>query len=208
MSDQNSESVDLDGVEDIELPPAIVKFLRDLEGDQKRLMKKDFPANADAIRKFLALHLVERMAQMTKMFGITLLDMHQLAVSNATQLQRQRKWTAEHLRKLGVEVSDGEAFAGIGTEQIDAFGQALYALGSHLQAKYPNDKEVEQRFNTLAQRFSELVETLMGDQSVDDGDGEEEDEEASDDDSDGSDAAEDSEASEADSASPTDGSES
>lgn len=165
---------------EIELPPALVQFVGMLRADSKKLLKDKSFANADQLRKFISLNLIERLIQSVEMLGTTMYDLHQLAVSNATQLQRQRRWTAKHLRKLGAEVSDGEAFSGVGTEQIDACGQALYALGSHLQAKYAGDKELEAKFNAFVFTYNQLLEALMGDQSTEDDadeDDEEEDEE-------------------------------
>jgi hypothetical protein len=176
MSEETqSESADMDM--EVELPPVLVQFLNAVRADQKRLLKDKSFANADQLRKFVSLNLMERFIQAVEMLGTTALDLQQLGVSNATQLQRMRRWTAKHLRKLGAEVSDGEAFAGIGTEQVDALGQAFYALGSHLQVKYPNDKDTEARFNDARTAYNQLVEALMGDQSEEDDDEEDEEEE-------------------------------
>jgi hypothetical protein len=175
MSEENhSESADMDM--EIELPPVLVQFLGQIRIEQKKLLKDKTFANPDQLRKFISMTLMERLVQAVEMLGTTAYDLHQLGVSNATQLQRMRRWTAKHLRKLGAEVSDGDAFAGAGTEQIDACGQALYALGSHLQAKYPTDKEAEARYNAVMNSFNQLIEALMGDQSVDDADEPEADE--------------------------------
>ena len=174
-----SEETHSESVEEmeVELPPALVQFINLIQTDQKKLLKDKNFANPDQLRKFIALNLMERFVQTIEMLGTTMYDLHQLGVSNATQLQRQRQWTAKHLRKLGAEVSDGEAFANIGTDQINALGQALYALASHLKAKYPEDKETEAKFNAMAMAFNQLVEALMGDQSTEDDEIEEEEEE-------------------------------
>jgi hypothetical protein len=175
MSEETqSESADMEM--EIELPPALVQFLNMLQADQKKLLKDKSFSNPDQLRKFISLTLMERFVQAVEMLGTTMYDLHTLAVSNATQLQRQRQWTAKHLRKLGAEVSDGEAFAAVGTDQVNALGQALYALGSHLGTKYPSDKDTEAKFNEMALAYNQLVAALMGDQSVEDDDDEDEDE--------------------------------
>jgi hypothetical protein len=181
-----SEETHSESVEEmeVELPPALVQFINLIQTDQKKLLKDKNFANPDQLRKFIALNLMERFVQTIEMLGTTMYDLHQLGVSNATQLQRQRQWTAKHLRKLGAEVSDGEAFANIGTDQINALGQALYALASHLKAKYPEDKETEAKFNAMAMAFNQLVEALMGDQSTEDDEIEEEEEEEEEEESD------------------------
>lgn len=163
------------GEMEIELPPALEQFLAVIRGEQKHLLKTAAFANGDQLRKFLALTVMERLAQSIEMLGTTMYDLHSLGVSNARQLQLQRQWTAKHLRKLGAEVSDGEPFGGQGTEKIDALGQALYGLGTYLQAKHGGDKEMEARFNGAMHAFNQLVESLMGDQSADEED-EDEDE--------------------------------
>jgi hypothetical protein len=173
MSEESGESVE---EMEIELPPALVQFIRMIQTDQKKLLKDKSYANADQLRKFVSLNLMERFVQVIEMLGTTMFDLHQLSVSNATQLQRQRKWTAKHLRKLGADVSDGEAFANVGTDQINALGQALYALASHLKANYPTDQETEAKFNAMAMAYNQLVEALMGDQSAADDEDEDEDE--------------------------------
>jgi len=166
--EESEQGASADMEMEIELPPALVHFIRLLQTDQKKLLKEKSFANADQLRKFVALNLMERFIQTIEMLGTTMYDLHQLGVSNATQLQRQRQWTAKHLRKLGAEVSDGEAFANIGTEQINALGQALYALASHLKAKYPTDQETAAKFDAMALAYNQLVEALMGDQSTED----------------------------------------
>jgi hypothetical protein len=177
MSDEETQSEPADMEMEIELPPVLVQFLNTVRADQKKLLKDKTFANPDQLRKFISLNLMERFVQAVEMLGTTAYDIHQLSISNATQLQRMRRWTAKHLRKLGAEVSDGEAFAGVGTEQIDALGQAMYALGTHLQTKYPGDKDTEVRFNTFVLAYNQLIETLMGDQGVDDEDDDEDEEE-------------------------------
>ncbi len=158
------------GEMEIELPPALDQFLAIIRGEQKHLLKEKAFANGDQLRKFLALTVMERLAQSIEMLGTTMYDLHSLGVSNARQLQIQREWTAKHLRKLGAEVSDGEPFGGQGTEKIDALGQALYGLGTYLQSKHGGDKEMEARFNGVMHAFNQLVESLMGDQSAEDED--------------------------------------
>ena len=173
---------------EIELPPALVQFIRMIQADQKKLIKDKNFANPDQLRKFVSLNLMERFVQIIEMLGTTMYDLHQLGVSNATQLQRQRRWMAKHLRKLGADVSDGEAFAGGGQEQIDALGQAIYALASCFQAKLPGDKEVEAKFNAMALSYNKLVEALMGDQSAEDDEDEDEGDEDDEEDDDESEA--------------------
>jgi len=187
---------------EIELPPILVQFLNELKSDQKKLLKeRQYGASADQLRKYVGLTLMPRVIQMVEMLGVTALDTHQMGVSNANQLMRMRRWTAEHLRKLGVEVNDGEPFPGIGTKELDDFGQNFYALGTRLNAlglllaqKLPNDPEAEAAFNacvTAQQRcaasYRVLVEAVMGDQSVP---GEDEPEEEEEETSEGDEAAE------------------
>lgn len=163
---------------EIELPPALAKLLDMIRADQKKLLKDKAFGDPHQLRQWVALTLMERFSQIVEMLGVTMLDTHQLAVSNATQLQRQRQWVAKHLRSLGAEVSDGEPFGGVGTEQIDAFGQALYALGTYLQATYPNDKNAQVKYNAVADAFNRLIEQLMGDQSVEEDEDDADDEAA------------------------------
>jgi len=167
MSDEETSESEMEL--EIELPPALVQLVAMVRDEQMKLRKDKAFDNPVHLRKFVALNLMERVVQIVEMLGTTMYDTHQLALSNAMQLQRMRKWTGKHLRKLGADVSDGDPFGGADVQgQINAFGQAFYALGSHLQAKYPNDKDTEITFNNLAMSFNNLVAALMGDQSVED----------------------------------------
>src|SRR5262249_16480450 len=129
-----SEETSGNGMEmEVELPPALVQFLNMLKDDQTRLRKDKAFDQAPQLKKFVALTLVERFIQLTEMLGTTMFDTHQLAISNALQLQKQRRWAAKHLRKLGAEVSDGDTLNDEDLKRaIDDFGQAFYALGSFL----------------------------------------------------------------------------
>lgn len=176
MSDNKNQSAEV-GEMEIELPPALAQFLKILEKEQGQLLKNKAFGNPDQLRKFIATTLYERLVQLVQMFGTTMYDIHTLSASNATQIVAQRKWAAKHLRALGAEVNDGEAFAGLGVVDINNVGQALYALGSYLSTKYPEDKEAEKHFNGLTIAFNELLAALMGNQSVPDDDEEEEEEE-------------------------------
>jgi len=172
---------------EIELPPQLVELIQSMKEEQNNLRKNKAFSNADELRKFVAMTLMSRLIQAIEMLGVTAVDTRYLGVSNANQLMRMRRWTAEHLRSLGAQVNDGDPFPGIGTTELNEFGQAFFALGSMLQKKLPEDKEMERTFNRVAAAYDKLVMAVMGNQSVPDemlgseqepDEGEEEEEEA------------------------------
>ncbi len=172
MANKRSESFS-PGEEEIELPEPLVDYIELLKEDQTKLLKDKAFANGDQLRKFLANVMVERMITFVEMAGTSMLDTHMLAVSNTKQLRGMRRWTAEHLRGLGVKVSDGEPFPGVGTDEINEFGDAFHALGSYLQEKYPDDEECQKHHNKLVEAFQRLIMALNGNQSVPDAEEEE-----------------------------------
>lgn len=153
----------------VELPAVMVKYLDSLRGDQKRLLKDRAKfANADELRKFVAMNVIERMIQGMEMLAATAWDLHQISVANAHGLHRTRRWAAGHLRKLGAEVNDGESFEQASLDDFNDCGQALYALSTYITRTYPNDAELIAKYNEVQKRFSALGESLMGDQSFPD----------------------------------------
>ena len=117
--------------------------------------------------------LTQWLIEAIEMIGTAAFDTYKLADSNMRQIQRQRRWSAGHFRSLGVEVNDGEPFVGASAEQLDQFGSSFFALGSHLQATYPNDAALAQLFDGVVLSYNALVKSLAGDQSFDEeGDGE------------------------------------
>lgn len=176
MSENETQSEDA-GDEVVELPTALVQFLGEMRKRQRALLKEKAFANPDQLRKFVAMEFMEFFIRAVEMLGTTMLDTHQLGVSNATQLQRMRRWAAKHLRALGAEVNDGETFPGVDQKLIDDHGQAIYALGSYLLQVLPNDNQMKARFDLVIVTHNKIVEALMGNQSVEDEDDEEEEEE-------------------------------
>jgi post-segregation antitoxin (ccd killing protein) len=163
---------------EVEIPPAVAAWIDSFKKMQKELMRDKSYANADQLRKAMSLNVMEAVAQLAEMIGVGMSDLHNLTVSNAQQLNRQRRWFAEQLRKAGVEVNDGEAFVNVGVDELNSLGQALYALATYLTRALPNDKEASGHFNEVMSRYNVLTAALMGNQSVpDEEDEEEEDEE-------------------------------
>ena len=161
---------------EVELPPQLEELLQDLKGDRKTLLKSKAYERPDQLRQFIAQVVIPRFSEMIEIFGTALYDTYQLSASNARQQQKMHRWAAKHLRTLGAEVSDNDLTQELAADRIDAFSQAFYALGSKLQEKLPEDKEMQEVWNRCAKEFDALLADLMGNQDFDEGDEDDEDE--------------------------------
>lgn len=171
------ESVDLSQLP-VELPPQLEALVADIRDGGKALAGKAF-LNPAQLRDFIRLNIVEWLAQNIEVIGTAVYDTHKLATSNAVQIQRQRRWMAKHLRSLGVDVSDGQPFAGTSAERLNDFGAAFFALGTYLQNTYAKDAQLGQLFDTVVLAYNALAEDLAGNQEVPDDEDEPEDEDES-----------------------------
>jgi hypothetical protein len=172
------ESVDLSQLP-VELPPQLEKLVEEIRDGGKALAGKAY-LNPAQLRDFIRLNIVEWIAQNIEVIGTAVYDTHKLATSNAVQIQRQRRWMAKHLRSLGVDVSDGQPFAGTSAERLNDFGAAFFALGTYLQNTYAKDAQLGQLFDTVVLAYNALAEDLAGNQEVpDDEEDEPEDEDES-----------------------------
>lgn len=175
MSDR-SEVVNEDRME---LPPAFAKFVEQLKTDRKMLMREKAYEKPEQIRAFLGQYLFARLTQMIELMGFAIYDVYGLAVSNANQQQRMRAYLNKQLRKLGASVSDDEdeELPGVGPEILDDLQQAFYGLGTLLEKKLPDDKEVQEAYNRCAAVMSQIVAELIGQGDDPDEDEDEESEE-------------------------------
>jgi len=172
-------SDDRDDDDQMELPPAFLKFQEQLKTDRKALLRdKAFAQSPEQLRAFIAQFMFPRLNELVSLMGLALYDTYSLAVSSENQLQRMRAVYGKALKKLGADVENEEGdLPGLSPEILDEFQQAFYALGSLLQKKLPEDKEMEQAYNKCAEILGDMVAELMGDEGEDEEENEEEDEE-------------------------------
>jgi hypothetical protein len=171
-------SDDRDDDDQMELPPAFLKFQEQLKTDRKALLRdKAFAQSPEQLRAFIAQFLFPRLNELVSLMGLALYDTYGLAVSSENQIQRMRAVYGKALKKLGADVEDEEGdLPGLSPEILDEFQQAFYALGSLLQKKLPEDKEMERAYNKCAEILGDMVAELMGDEGEDDEESDEDEE--------------------------------
>jgi hypothetical protein len=171
-------SDDRDDDDQMELPPAFLKFQEQLKTDRKALLRdKAFAQSPEQLRAFIAQFLFPRLNELVSLMGLALYDTYGLAVSSEKQIQRMRAVYGKALKKLGADVEDEEGdLPGLSPEILDEFQQAFYALGSLLQKKLPEDKEMERAYNKCAEILGDMVAELMGDEGEDDEESDEDEE--------------------------------
>lgn len=204
MPDDEKMSADVPmDVQHAPLPPVFEKFLADLKADRKRLLRDKGFENAVQLRAYLGQFLYPRLDEMIRGFGQAIQETYALAFSNTSELRRLHRFTVDELNHLGADIDDDVPLPGVSVEVLNEFQEAFYALGTHLQAKYPNDEDTSAAFNRVAETVTRMVEELMEGQGYDDDDDdrepddEDDDREAGDDES-GDDAEDSEEAQEGD----------
>lgn len=172
MSD-DGERVQIDDMEP-ELPPQLEALIRDIDKDRKSLLRTAAYNKPEQLRQYIAQFVLPRIAQLIEIFGTALYDTYQLSASNARQIRKVHRWTTTHLRSLGAEVNDNDVIQDVASDSIEQFSEAFYALGTKLQEKLPEDKEMQEAYNRCATAFDTLLAELMGEQDFpEDGDGDE-----------------------------------
>jgi hypothetical protein len=174
---------DRDREEDVQLPPAFLKFQAQLKADRKKLQREEaYGKNPDQLRAFISLFLYPRLDEFVNLMGLALFDTYGLAVSTENQVQRMRAVYGKELKKLGANVEDEDGdLPGVSPEVLDEFQQHFYALGTLLQKKLPDDEEMQKAYNKCAEVLSDMVSELLGDDDEDDEDEDEDDEDDDDD---------------------------
>lgn len=173
-----SEGELVDGEEmEIELPPQLERLIEQMNDDRKRLLKTAaYGKDPNQLRQFMAQFLIPRMTALVELLGVATYDVYQLSSSNARQLHKLHRWTAKGLREAGVEVNDNDLLKeGVGDDIIEQFSGAVYALGTMLQQKLPDDAEVQTAYNKVADSFAQLLAELQGEQGFDEDEDEDED---------------------------------
>lgn len=162
--------------DEIPLPPAFLKFQAQIKTDRKTLLRdKAYAQSPEQLRAFIAQFIYPRLDEFMQLMGGALYDTYSLAVSSENQIQRMRAVYGKALDKLGADVGDENGdLPGVSPEILDEFQQSFYAIGTLLQKKLSDDKEMEEAYNKCAGLMSEIVAELLGE---DEGEGEEDEEE-------------------------------
>jgi hypothetical protein len=170
---------------EVELPPAFLKFQAQLKADRKMLLRdKAYGQSAEQLRAFIAQYVFQRLNESVQLMGLAIYDTYGLAVSSENQIQRMRAVYGKALAKLGADVDEKGELPGVSPEVLDEFQQNFYALGTLLQAKLPDDKDVQTAFNKCAEVLGDMVADLLGEDDEDDEDDDEDDEDDDEDDED------------------------
>lgn len=162
---KRSEQVSMDEMV-IELPPLMQRFVEQMKGDRKHLMKDKAFEDPKQLRVFVGTYVYPRMINLFEMLAAATMDTYGLAVSNASQVQRLHAFTVDELQRVGSDIDDEAPLPGVSTDVMDDFQQSFYALGVVLREKLPNDKSAEDAFNKCAGFIGEMTAELMGDEYV------------------------------------------
>lgn len=169
--------VDVSEYEGEDLPPLLAQFKAELQDSRRKLLKekddktKKFVfSDPEQLRQFVGQFLYPQIIQLLEVLGRSGAEVYQLTMSNAQDVVRLRQWATQNFQSLGVDA--GDADVGMSLETLNEVVQALYVLGSLLQARLPQDKEVGDAFNAVTAKVSELFAEVQAAAS-----GEEEDEE-------------------------------
>ncbi len=170
--------------DDVQLPPAFLKFQGQLKADRKMLLRdKAYGQSAEQLRAFIGQFMFRRLDEFVQLMGLALYDTYGLAVSSENQIQRMRAVYGKALKKLGADVEDEEGeLPGVSPEVLDEFQQHFYALGTLLQAKLPDDTETQAAFNKCAEVLGDMVAELLGEDDDEDDEDERDDDDDEDDD--------------------------
>jgi len=166
----------------IELPPLMQRFVEQLKGDRKHLMKDKAFEDPKQLRVFVGTYVYPRMINLFEMLAAATMDTYGLAVSNTSQVQRLHAFTVDELQRVGSDIDGEVPLPGVSTDVMDDFQQSFYALGVVLREKLPDDKAVDDAFNKCAGFIGEMTAELMGDEYVSPSNDAEEDSDEGDDD--------------------------
>jgi hypothetical protein len=176
-------------VPNAELPPPLEEFLGLLKADRKKLMRDpSFGKNPEQLRAYIGTHIYPRFEEMFRTLASMVMDVYQLGATNATGLRKLHVFTVDELNRLGADLDDDAQLPGVDQRLVDEFAQSFFAVGSLLQKKLPEDKEMEEAYNRCEALLNEVVEQLLSgvrnDDYDDDGDDDDHDD-MPDDDTDG-----------------------
>lgn len=171
MPEKQSANVPVEGPQG-PLPPVFEKLLADLSGDRRKLLRdENFGKSAEQLRAYIGQYVYPRIDETVRALAQAVMETYGLAFSNANELRRLHRFTVDELNELGADLPEDDApLPGVSAEVLDEFQAAFYALGTHLQEKYPDDKDTEAAYNRVAEKVGEMVEELMSGYEYDDGD--------------------------------------
>jgi hypothetical protein len=158
-------------IDEKDLPPIFRKLIGDVRNDRKTLLRDKAYENPAQLRAFVAQYLYPRLIDVVKILGQASYDTYQLAQSTAIESTRFQKYVVREL-----DLDDDGGSGGVNPDILDDMQEAMYALGSVLQQKMPEDQEVMDAFNAVAGRMADAVGELMGDGGSDRDEDEREDE--------------------------------
>jgi hypothetical protein len=159
----------------IQLPPALSNLLVTLRDDRKNLLKEK-PVTDEATTKFLAHFLYPRLIESIEILGVGLTETYTVASQAFTETGRMRDYVD---RKVEEAVDDQDGITPVADEDLDTLRQSLAALGLLLQAKAPEDGEIQLAFNLVIESFTAIAGdgAVVVDGDDDDGDSDDEDDE-------------------------------
>lgn len=156
----------------IQLPPALSNLLVTLRDDRKNLLKEK-PVTDEATTKFLAHFLYPRLIESIEILGVGLTETYTVASQAFTETGRMRDYVD---RKVEEAVDDRDGITPVADEDLDTLRQSLAALGLLLQAKAPEDGEIQLAFNLVIESFTAIAGdgavVVDGDDDDDDSDDE------------------------------------
>ena len=163
--EQNPQSAQVPmDIQQVPLPPMIEALLGELKKDRKRLLKEKAFGDPKQLQQYVGQYLYPRLGEVIRVLAAMSMEGYGLAASNANELRRLHYFTVNELNELGADLDEREArLPGVSADVLNEFQQAFYALGTHLQEKYPDDVDTQGAYNAVAETVGRMVEELMDD---------------------------------------------
>ena len=190
---EESEPVHLDPSQAV-VPPWLVVFVQQIEASGKKVLRTRVTEadgkpvlddtgrpvlkynDARAMREFIGLELVPQIVQALSVLSDLTAYTHGIANNASMGVVSVKRWATGHFRALGARELEDDP--GLSSETLDTFGNAFFALGTHLKEKYPDDEALSAKWNAAAEAYGKLLEEARtGGDGGDDEDGDEDENE-------------------------------
>ena len=155
-------SASVDDDDDFELPPALEQLVEELSAGRKRLLKEKSFDRADQQKQFIAQFIIPQMQQIIELLGDAYMETYEMAAGTASSSARFQRTALHHFKELGVKVDVAQGYP---SDALEKLQQALYVMGSMLAKKLPNDREMQDVYNTCMSGVAELIGISMGNET-------------------------------------------
>lgn len=158
------ESVPEFDMNEVELPPDVKKLIAEMRGGKKTLMRNAGFTKGEQLRAFIGTYLFTYLEKSVVLLTVGYLDVFNLAASLAEDVHKLRR------RVRDLEDDDrGSGSGGLDDDDADELAkmnddmlQALVGLAGILEKRLPEDKEVNQAFESCAE-IAKAMATFLAD---------------------------------------------